>query len=163
MATPALKKVLPGPIPRRKLKTFFWEPLPDSHIPGTVWEACQPLVEPVEQHKELIEALFQVLDHWHTDTCHMSARSMPRYCDRWSSHAAVVQAQATSAAMARPRGHAKLAVLDLRRATAIGVRMSRMRCDACGKVGDVLASTTEPRRLRLCGQHQVQHSICPQS
>ena len=33
-------------------------------------------------------------------------------------------------ALARPRGHAKLAVLDLRRATAIGVRMSRMRCIA---------------------------------
>ena len=63
MAPPVLSKVLPGPIPRRKLKAFFWEPLPDSRIAGTVWEACPPLVEPVEQHQDLIETLFQVLNH----------------------------------------------------------------------------------------------------
>jgi len=55
------KRVLPGPTPRRKLKAFFWEPLPDNRIPGTIWETCSPLVEPIEQHQEIIETLFQVM------------------------------------------------------------------------------------------------------
>jgi hypothetical protein len=49
-----------------------------------------------------------------------------------------LQAQTSMSTFARPRGRTKLAVLDLRRATAIGVRMSRMRC-ACIAWGSAAA------------------------
>lgn len=31
-----------GPQPQRKLKSFFWDKLPDSRVPATFWEHHRP-------------------------------------------------------------------------------------------------------------------------
>ena len=32
----------PGPQPRRKVKTFFWDKLPDNRVPATFWDSHSP-------------------------------------------------------------------------------------------------------------------------
>ena len=126
------QEVSPGPIPHRKLKAFFWEPLPDNRIPGTFWEACPPLVQPVEAapgpHGDAVPGAQPItvssFRAWLGYATACNARHTK--AERLELAAAAMQAHASSA-LPRQRGHVKLAVLDMRRATAIGVRMSKMR------------------------------------
>ncbi|DBB05487.1 TPA: hypothetical protein ACH3X1_012444 [Trebouxia sp. C0004] len=86
-------RVNPGPRPSRKMKSFFWDKLPENRLQGTFWQDCLPPYSAL--HVEEIETLFQ---------------AMQRSAKRPASTA-----------------RQKLAVLDLKRATAVGIRMSRLR------------------------------------
>ncbi|KAL0049978.1 hypothetical protein WJX82_001917 [Trebouxia sp. C0006] len=86
-------RVDPGPRPSRKMKSFFWDKLPENRLQGTFWQDRSPPYSAL--HVEEVETLFQ---------------AMQRSAKRPASTA-----------------RQKLAVLDLKRATAVGIRMSRLR------------------------------------
>ena len=52
-----------GPVPRFMLRSFFWEPLPDGHIPRTFWERHPPALQPLQRNQALVENMFQVGAH----------------------------------------------------------------------------------------------------
>ncbi|KAK9800865.1 hypothetical protein WJX73_002751 [Symbiochloris irregularis] len=84
-----------GPQPQRKLKSFFWDKLPDSRVPATFWEHHHPDYRAVNTRE--VEDLFQA----------NQARGV---------------AQKAKGSTAK-----QLAVLELKRATTIGIRMARLR------------------------------------
>ncbi|KAK9832732.1 hypothetical protein WJX81_005524 [Elliptochloris bilobata] len=94
----AAPRVAPGPQPRVKMRTFFWDKLPDSRVGGTFWEAHPPAYDALDF--EQLEELFRA--------------------PQWGAKSGATPKQAPAAV------GKQLAVLDLKRATAIGIRMSRL-------------------------------------
>lgn len=43
-----------------KMKSFFWDRLPDSRVDGTFWELHTPDYELLQPHLDTVEQLFQV-------------------------------------------------------------------------------------------------------
>ncbi|KAA6421764.1 MAG: formin domain containing, partial [Trebouxia sp. A1-2] len=86
-------RVDPGPRPSCKMKSFFWDKLPENRLQGTFWQDCLPPYSAL--HVQEVETLFQAMQR--------------------------------SARRPASRARQKLAVLDLKRATAVGIRMSRLR------------------------------------
>ncbi|KAK9830554.1 hypothetical protein WJX72_012430 [[Myrmecia] bisecta] len=120
---PSKPKVAPGPQPGRKMKSFFWDKLPDNRVSGTFWERNPPSYDNLDTAE--VEELFQALQR----------TSLKK---------------ATTAAK-------KLAVLDLKRATAIGIRMSRlkvpwehMRTAIVTLDGDAFRNADDVRTLLQC-------------
>lgn len=90
----------PGPAPGCKLRSFFWDKLPDSRVPGTFWASHI--------------AAYDFLD----------LSSLER-------EFSAVQARASggthSSPTSPPSSKSNLVVLDLKHATAIGIRMARLK------------------------------------
>ena len=57
---PPVPRVTPGPVPRCKLRSFFWEPLPPSRVALTFWEDHPPAVQLLLENVDLVETMFQV-------------------------------------------------------------------------------------------------------
>lgn len=48
MAPPVRPKPPAGPKPSRKMKSFFWDKLPDNRIQGTFWEKHPPTYDTLQ-------------------------------------------------------------------------------------------------------------------
>eukprot|EP00891_Asterochloris_glomerata_P002244 jgi/Astpho2/2244/fgenesh1_pg.00040_%23_71_t len=94
LMNPLKPRVPVGPKPSKKMKSFFWDKLPDARIDGTFWEGHGPAYSDMPTAE--VEELFQAL-----------------------------QRQRGPRKGVGPRR--KLAVLELKRAENIGIRMSRLR------------------------------------
>ncbi|BDA46913.1 probable formin-like protein 13 at C-terminar half [Coccomyxa sp. Obi] len=120
---PPKARVQAGPQPGRKMKSFFWDKLPDNRIEGTFWADHPPVYSSLNLSE--VEELFQV----------QQLKKAPE------KQSAVKQ----------------LAILELKRATAIGIRMAGlkvhwskaaeaiMRLDAA-----VLAGADDARTVLAC-------------
>ena len=98
---PLARPADPGPAPSCKMRTFFWDRLPDARVPGTFWEAHPPDYSLLDQ--PAVEALFQA--------------SLRRPGGGAGSRGGTPDGVAAAAAA---RGKQAVAVLDTRRATNIG-------------------------------------------
>lgn len=97
---PALRSTDPGPAPSCKMRTLFWDKLPDARVPGTFWEDHPPDYSLLDQ--PAVESLFQA--------------SIRRPGGSSGSRGGTPD----GAAAAVGRGKQAVAVLDTRRATNIG-------------------------------------------
>ncbi|GAB4818742.1 hypothetical protein N2152v2_005788 [Parachlorella kessleri] len=99
-ALAARPKADPGPQPGVKMRSLFWDRLPDGRVEGTFWEKHVPAYAQLDLKEA--EGLFQ---------------AMQRKTE---------EKNGSSASAASPRKAKQLAVLDLKRATGIGIRMARL-------------------------------------
>lgn len=107
---PLVRSVDPGPAPSCKLRTFFWDKLPDARVPGTFWDH-PPDYSLLDQ--AAVEALFQ------------ASIRRPGGSGRGGTP------DGAAAAAAAARGKQAVAVLDARRATNIGEGAQGVDGGAC--------------------------------
>ncbi|PRW57389.1 formin 20 isoform X2 [Chlorella sorokiniana] len=105
---PLVRATDPGPAPSCKLRTLFWDKLPDARVPGTFWEDHPPDYSLLDQ--PAVEGLFQA--------------SIRRPGGSSGSRGGTPDGAAAAAAA---RGKQAVAVLDTRRATNIGIMMARLK------------------------------------
>ncbi|KAL6780900.1 hypothetical protein ACKKBG_A08930 [Auxenochlorella protothecoides x Auxenochlorella symbiontica] len=114
---PRYPAVDPGPTPGRKLRAFFWDKIPEQRVEGTFWETHPPAYDSLDLRS--LEQAFGAVQPRRASAPTPSPGSSPR----------------TQA----------LAVLDLKLATAIGIRMSRLR--APWRAVPAAAAAFDPRLL----------------
>eukprot|EP00884_Botryococcus_braunii_P014893 jgi/Botrbrau1/23404/Bobra.0051s0048.1 len=88
-----------GPAPRCRMRSFFWDKLPDNRVSGTFWETHPPAYDSLNQQE--VENLFKATQRKTQDLEGPKAK--------------------------------QVALLDIKRATTIGIRMSRLKI-AAGEV-----------------------------
>lgn len=124
---PLVRHTDPGPAPSCKLRTLFWDKLPDARVPGTFWEDHPPDYSLLDQ--PAVEALFQA--------------AIRRPGGSSGSRGGTPDGAAAAAARGKQAG----AVLDTRRATNIGeqghaVLLVCHRCDSSPMIGASCSSSS---------------------
>jgi hypothetical protein len=130
---------------RPGLQAFFWDKLPEGRVVGTFWAEHPPdyglLAPSIPEAEELFQVIDRQLDTFAGSWCHLllggpSTSCEGRVCGKQAEcrgcrtrASCRVQVRQRAAKVAKPVAQRRLAVLDLKRATAIGVVMQRMRYD----------------------------------